>query len=350
MPQRVLLTGANGFLGSHVLHELLENGSFVRSIVRSQAKADRLLSNFQQYGSQMEISIVEDFTVSGAFNSALKASPPFNIIIHIASPFMLRTNPKNEDILLPAIKGTTELLNAVNAHAPEVRRVVLTSSCAAVLDFARPLAEDPPKTYTEEDWNPVSYSTALTGDLGTAYQASKKFSELAAWDILKTGNSTFELVTLCPPNIYGPLKHPNALASLDDLNESNYGIYQDFINSNKDAPLPGDVVPWCVDVRDLAQIHLLAVTATEAANQRIIIPGIRASSQDICDILRHNFPELEARTPIGKPGKSSVPSNGFIIQGEKMSRIVPHTFRDMNQTFVDLGRQLLEIEKRTKEQ
>jgi nucleoside-diphosphate-sugar epimerase len=180
MVQRVLLTGANGFVGSHVLAQLLARGWSVRSIVRSQAKANQVAADFPNTSpSQLDFGIVPDITAPGAFNSVVQSSPPFDTVIHTASPFLYRAIKDNREFLDPAIKGTTEVLKSVKQFAPTVTRVVITSSCAAVVNFAANPTASPMKTYTEEDWNPTTMEQALSGPPSTAYQASKKFAEQA---------------------------------------------------------------------------------------------------------------------------------------------------------------------------
>jgi nucleoside-diphosphate-sugar epimerase len=106
--------------------------------------------------------------------------PTSSIHIHPHPSFLHHCVIKdNREFLDPAIKGTTEVLKSVKAFAPTVIRVVITSSCAAVVDFAAPPATSPMKTYTEEDWNPTTMEQALSGPPSTAYQASKKFAEQA---------------------------------------------------------------------------------------------------------------------------------------------------------------------------
>jgi nucleoside-diphosphate-sugar epimerase len=187
MTQRILLTGANGFVGSHILDQLLSHGISVRSIVRSQSKAQQVLSDFPNYGSQLDFGIVPDITAPGAFDQAVQSTPPFDGVIHTASPFLYRVISDNREFLDPAIKGTLEILKSVKAHAPTVKRVVITSSCAAIIDFSAPTVTTPPKVYTEEDWNPTTWDGALTGTPNNAYQASKKFAELSG-EWLPCGN------------------------------------------------------------------------------------------------------------------------------------------------------------------
>ncbi|KAF8859161.1 NAD(P)-binding protein [Acephala macrosclerotiorum] len=315
--RRVLLTGANGFLGTHILSELLKAGFFVRSVVRSQAKASQLSKVFPEYSSRMDFGIVPDMTVPGAFNQVVQASPPFTTILHQASPFFFATTTKSEDFLLPAIEGTTNLLKAVKEFAPEVKLVIYTSSSLS------------------------SFST----NKGVAYRASKKYAELAGWNFIKEERPNFDFISINPPMIYGPMFHP--AGSVEEINKSNARIYNNFINSKKDAEMPpGGVHPY-VDVRDLAIAHVRAVVTPEVGGQRIIVGSKSVSSQEIADLLRNNFGELEGRTPIGMPGTISLTEGAYSVSNEKAKKLLGLTFRS-DECFVPLGRQLLEIEKASK--
>ncbi|KUJ07895.1 NAD(P)-binding protein [Mollisia scopiformis] len=346
MSQRILLTGANGFLGTHILAELLKAGFSVRSVVRSQSKADQLSRIFPTYASKMDFGIVPDMTIPGAFNQVVQANPPFTTVLHQASPFFFASISKNEDFLLPAIEGTTNLLKAVKEHAPEVKRVIYTSSCAAVLNFEAPIGTNPQKVYTDSDWNPVTYTQAIEGNKAIAYRASKKFAELAGWNFIQEEKPNFDFVSINPPMIYGPMHSP--AATVAEINESNVRIYNNFINSTTDAELPPGGVHMYVDVRDLATAHVRAVTTKEAGSERIIVSSKAISSQEISDLLRSNFPELDKRTPVGKPGTISLPEGAYTVSNEKAKRMLGLTFRSDEECFVELGKQLLEIEKGSK--
>lgn len=219
--------------------------------------------------------------------------------------------------------------------------MIYTSSCATVIDFKAPVSTNPRKVYTEEDWNPVEYAEAIKGDIGTAYRASKKFAELAAWSFVEEEKPNFDLVTMCPPMIYGPLTHVSSIPNFKDLNESNFRVYNGFFNAGQDADLPANGVHIYVDVRDLAIAHRLAVTTLEAGGNRIIVSARAVSSQGISDILRKGFQELDGRTPVGKPGTSSLPENVYYIANEKARRTLGCEFRSDEETFVDLGKQLV---------
>jgi nucleoside-diphosphate-sugar epimerase len=185
---RVLLTGANGFIGSHILSQLLSTGLSVRAVVRSQSKIDCLQTclppdTSNEHNPHFDFAIVPDITTPDAFNSALQsplAGHAIDTIIHTASPFLYRNVRNNlEDLLEPAVKGTQEILNAAS-QAPSVKRIIITSSIAAISSHG--LGHDgkipPGKTYTTEDWNPVTWEEAVsTPDFSIAYRASKKFAE-----------------------------------------------------------------------------------------------------------------------------------------------------------------------------
>ncbi|KAK0105511.1 methylglyoxal reductase (NADPH-dependent) gre2 [Cadophora gregata] len=345
MAKRVLLTGANGFVGSHVLEQFLLAGHSVRGIVRSQSKAQQVLADFPNHGSNLDFGIVPDITSPGAFDEVVKSNPPFDLVIHTASPFLYRVISSNREFLDPAIKGTLEVLKSVKQYAPSVKRVVITSSCAAVVDFSAPPSV-PRKVYTKDDWNPTTWEAALSGSPNTGYQASKKFAELSAWDFIKTEKPNFDLVTLTPPMVYGPLRH--SIYSPKELNESNSRIYKLFIDSKKDAELPPNGMHVYTDVRDLALAHLKAATVPEASGQRFIICAGQVSSQQISDTLRNSLPEVEERTPIGVPGGNPLPEGAYDCSSEKARNVLGMKFRSLEETFVDLGKQLLEIERKEK--
>lgn len=357
MAKRVLLTGCNGFLGAHILSQLLAKGISVRGIVRSQAKADQVRKDNPSAGETLDFGIVPDLTAPGAFDEVIKVDPPFDAVIHTASPFLYKAVEDNEkDFLAPAINGTEEILKAIKAFAPSVKRVVFTSSVAAVLDFK---AGDNGKRYTADDWNPTTWEQAVHGEKGDGYRGSKKYAEKAgknsilcfeldailtaiAWDFVEQEEPNFDLVTLCPPMIYGPLAH--TIASTADLNQSNERIYLSFMKSSKDADLPPNALYLYVDVRDIAAAHIQAMVVNEASNKRFIVSQGQISSQQISDILRSNIPELETKTPMGKPGSKALSPNAYSADSSSSETILGIKYRDATETFVDLGRQLLAIE------
>jgi nucleoside-diphosphate-sugar epimerase len=138
--------------------------------VRSEAKGRRLLNCYEGVElKRVSFVVVEDIVREGAFDEAVKSDPPFKYVIHTASPYHLNPQDPVKDFLDPAIKGTLGLLRSVKAHAPTVRRVVFTSSSAAILNPQGPQHHD--TVYDEKCWAPMTWEMALIPR--NAYRASK---------------------------------------------------------------------------------------------------------------------------------------------------------------------------------
>ncbi|KAI1374169.1 flavonol reductase [Hypoxylon crocopeplum] len=345
MSHRILLTGGNGFIGSHILAQFLDRGYSVCCAVRTKSKGDKIFKDFAKQKSQIDITVVPDIVAPGAYDAAVKEQPPFDTIIHTASPFNYGIGGSNLQFLEPAINGTLNLLRAVKDNAPSVKRVIFTGSCASVVNYER-LSSDPPKLFNEDDWNPVTWDEAVHGDQSKAYRASKKFAELEAWEFMKKEKPHFDLVTLCPPATFGPPR--NSVSSISDLNESNGRLWKACFDSSKDAPVPYIPVHTYVDVRDLAIAHVQAMIVPDAGNKRFLVSASQFGFQDICDILRSHFPELNERTPLGKPGTSSLPPGAYSIDNSRVKGVLGLGFRNLEQTVLDTARHLLDIERNEK--
>jgi nucleoside-diphosphate-sugar epimerase len=127
----------------------------------------------------LETAIVPDIVAPDAFSDAVKG---VNAIVHLASPYTFRVQ-NYEDLLIPAREGTLNVLKSA-AKEPSVQRVVITSSFAAMNQFGTDPYKQPPIKYDESFWNPITWEQALQSSARVAYQASKKFAELAAYGIV----------------------------------------------------------------------------------------------------------------------------------------------------------------------
>lgn len=170
---------------------------------------------------------------------------------------------------------------------------------------------------------------------------------MAAWDFVRDEKPNFDLVTLTPPMVYGPLLH--TIKSVNDLNQSNSRIYDLFVNSSSDKEIPPNGMHVYTDVRDLAEAHLKAMTVPEAGGKRFVICVGQVSSQEISDVLREKIPELEARTPKGTRRAKGLDEGAYTCSSAQAEKVLGLKFRSKEETFVDLAKQLLEIEKKGKE-
>ncbi|KAF2115684.1 hypothetical protein BDV96DRAFT_686891 [Lophiotrema nucula] len=295
---RVLLTGGSGFIAAHTLDILLKRGHSVVTTVRTQQKADKIKSAYQSYAEkgQLGFSIVPDIAQEGAFDKAVVSDPPFEAVLHTASPFHFNVTDVKKDLLDPAIIGTTGILKSIKKSAPSVKQVVITSSFAAIVNPDKGFW--PGHVYTEEDWNPITQEQAVENPMN-GYRASKTFAEKAAWDFLEQEKPNFTVSTINPPMVFGPIIHN--LDTLDNINTSNQRLVFAAQGKFKDEIPPTGVYLW-VDVRDVALAHILAFEKPEAANKRFFTLAGYFSNKEIASLIKKNFPQYKDLPGDSTPG------------------------------------------------
>jgi dihydroflavonol-4-reductase len=247
MAERVLVSGATGFIASHIVKLLLERGYEVRGTVRDPGKAAAVGFLKALPGAERLELVAADLNDACAFDAY---TADVDYIIHAASPYVLTVKDPQRDLVDPAVKGTLSMLEAAAASA-RVKRVIQTSSMAAVTD------EPDGRVLTEEDWNDKSTLTR------NAYSFSKAEAERAAWAFMEKREPGFELMVINPFMVVGP-------ALNDAINTSN----QIFVDMAKGAYPAIMALEWgFVDVRDVAEAHVRAMTAPEAKGRYICAAG-----------------------------------------------------------------------------
>ncbi|KAK7948688.1 NAD dependent epimerase/dehydratase [Apiospora aurea] len=300
---KVLLTGGSGFIAAHVLELLLQRGHEVVTTVRSEDKASKIRSAHPD--AKLSIVIVPDIAQPNAFDGVMK-TPGLEAVIHTASPFHYNwTDPKTE-LLDPAILGTTSVLKAIKQYAPGVKRVVITSSFASILSDAG--LQDPKKVFSEADWNPNTYEDGLKDNKATSYRVSKTLAERAGWDFVKNEKPNFDLATICPPLVFGPVVHH--LNSLQAINTSNARFVDVMQGKMRDEITPSGVHFW-VDVRDVALAHVQAMEKPEAGGKRFFVLCGKFSNRELVAAVRKNFPELKDKLPAEDVKGGDYPEAGF---------------------------------------
>ncbi|KAL4807159.1 mitochondrial ribosomal protein subunit-domain-containing protein [Aspergillus unguis] len=328
---KVLLSGGSGFIAAHTLDQLLERGFDVVTTVRSHEKGDKILAAHPNTPKEkLSYVIVKDIAQDGAFDEAVKSDPPFDYVLHTASPFHFNVQDPVKDFLDPAIKGTTGILKAIKAYAPTVKRVTITSSFAAIVN-----GKAHEKVYSEKNWNPVTWEEGL--DSANTYRASKTFAEKAAWDFVEKEKPNFDLATINPPLVLGPVVH--YLTSLDAINTSNSRISSFVRGLSKDKLPPTGVFLW-VDVRDVALAHVRTIEVPDAG-QRFFVTAGYYTNKDIVDIIRDAYPELEDRLP-PKDAPSDLPKDVYGYDNSKSTQVLGLKYRSLKESIVDTVKTLLE--------
>jgi len=303
---RVAVTGASGFIGSEVTRVLLDEGHTVHGTVRdlqNKVKSDPLTS-LDRADQRLEL-FAADLMQAGSFADAFIGC---DVVIHVASPYVLDVEDPQRDLVDPALKGTLNVLEAANAAG--VGRVVLTSSTAAITD------EPQDRVYTEDDWNETSSLTR------NPYYYSKTLAERAAWDFVDSESPTFDVVVINPSGVIGP----SLSAGLNTTTRSiadllNGGVYPAII----------DLSFAIVDVRDVAQAHVRAATEPNASGRYICASDVVPMRRTV-EVLRSNdfdgykLPRFDLTSGLGS----------FLTR--QLARFQPAGTRSFLET--NLGRQL----------
>ncbi|KAH0525787.1 hypothetical protein TsFJ059_009204 [Trichoderma semiorbis] len=338
----LLVTGATGYVAGHVIHQALTKGYNVRACVRSESAREKILATFPNYGPQLSFALVKGITRPEFFKDAF-ADGAVTGVIHLASPILLNPEDNRRDTLDPAINGAKSIIEAAKLFGPSVQRVVNTSSMAALLDVSKGLR--PGHTYSEKDWNPMTYDEAAEADPISAYCASKALAEKSMWELMESGDAkpTFSFVSVNPSMIYGPEFYP--ITGLTGLKPSTAYAW-----AIVDAPeVPPSDYAGVVDVRDVAEALLLAFETPKAAGQRYLLAK-HFDWQTAADAIREALGEPDrSRIPAGSPGSmdnGAWKSVTYGVDGSKAVRELGFEYRPLKDTMGDAIKQLLDVEKK----
>ncbi|OAN34155.1 NAD-dependent epimerase/dehydratase family protein [Mycolicibacterium iranicum] len=279
----VLVTGAAGYVGSHVVSQLLSQQYPVRAALRSRARAQELSEAVASQGLDPELIeiVLADLSADDGWPEAVAGVAD---VLHIASPFPAEAPENDDEIIVPAREGTLRVLR--HARDAGCRRVVMTSSFAAVGYSAK--ADE---HWTEDDWTDPD-------DDNTAYIRSKTIAERAAWDFVERQGGGLELTTLVPVGIFGPTLGPHLSTSVKFIQSMLKGAI------DRVAPQYFGVV----DVRDVATAHLQALTTPAAAGERILLTadGPAESFLGIARILREGLGAAASKVPTSEYSDAEV--------------------------------------------
>ena len=276
MPQTVLVTGGSGFIGSHCILQLLAAGYQVRTTVRNLKREGDVRAMLKVGGAEPGNSLrffAADLQSEAGWGEAVAGC---DFVLHVASP-LPPSVPKHEDeLIIPAREGTLRVLRA--SRDAGVKRVVLTSSFAAI-GYGHKVRETP---FTEADW------TDPNGDDVAPYTKSKTLAERAAWDLLAREGGALELSVINPVGVFGPVLGPDYSASIL------------LVQKMLDGAMPGAPRLYfgAVDVRDVADLHLRAMTNPAASGERFLaVAGDFLTMLDIAKILKARLGSSAKRVP-----------------------------------------------------
>ena len=270
----VLVTGGSGYIGSFCVLALLADGHTVRTTVRDLKKEPAVREMLRAGGAPADAKVTvlqADLQQDNGWREAVEGC---DYVLHVASPTLTSLSRNDDDMVGPARGGVLRVLRA--AHAAGVKRVVLTSAFGAV-GMGHP---EKSRVFTEADWSNVDGGIA-------PYQKSKTLAEKAAWDFVAE-HTDLELAVVNPVGVFGPVLGPDYSPSL--------GLLQRMLDGELPA-LPKFAMGY-VDVRDVADLHLRAMTDPAAAGERFLaISGHSLWVRDIAAILRDRLGDRAAKVP-----------------------------------------------------
>lgn len=340
----ILVTGASGYIANWIVKRLLEQGLTVHGTVRNPDN-EKSVAPLKAIAAQHPKGTLKlfqsDLLQSGSFDAAMVDC---EVVIHTASPFIVRGFKDPEEALIrPAVEGTRNVLDAVN-RTESVKRVVLTSSVAAIFGDNADLKDNPRGQFTEEDWNNSSSREHQP------YSYSKLMAEKEAWMIHDQQNR-WHLVAINPSLVAGPALTKNSHStSIDTLRNLGNGTLW--------PGVPDINLGW-VDVRDVAQAHIEAAFRPDAEGRHIISNGER-SFLAVAKILKQHF-NTGFKFPVLVLPKLMVKWFGGLVDPSATSRFVERnvghplkldnrrsidrlgiTYRPLEQTYVDHFQQLID--------
>jgi nucleoside-diphosphate-sugar epimerase len=273
---RVLVTGGTGFIGAHCLVQLLAAGHETRTTVRNLAREGDVRAMLRQGGADEAGARLAFFRADLSQDAGwAEAVAGCDYVLHVASPFP-STVPKDEnELIAPARDGALRVLRA--ARDAKVKRVVLTSSFAAIGYGAEGRT-----LFSEQDW------TNLDDPTVQPYPRSKTIAERAAWDFIAKEGGGLELAVVNPVGVFGPVLGPDYSTSIL------------LAKRLLDGTVPGCPDLWfgAVDVRDVADLHIRAMTDPAARGERFLATaGDFVSIRQIAQILKDEAGPAARKVP-----------------------------------------------------
>lgn len=271
----VLVTGGSGFVGSHQVLHLLGTGHQVRTTVRSLEREESVRAMLRNGGAGPGAQLSFFAADLARDDGWAEAVAGCDYIIHVASP-MPPVAPKTDDeVIIPARDGVLRVLRA--ARDAKVKRVVLTSTCGAIY-YGHPPQTAP---FDETSW------TNLDGEM-SAYVRSKAIAERAAWGFMAAEGEALELSVVNPSGIFGPVLGHDYSPSID--------LIERLMNGAFGCP---QLYFGVVDVRDVADLHVRAMTHPAAKGERFIaVSGAAMSMMEIAKVLRARLGNAAKKVPM----------------------------------------------------
>ncbi|GKT66922.1 NAD dependent epimerase/dehydratase [Colletotrichum tofieldiae] len=318
----IFITGATGFIGSHVVSQTLEAGYHVRLSVRRESQINSLKKVFSEYTARLTFVVIPDLAEPGAFNEVLRG---VEYVFHIASPMPGKGSDFKQDYLGPAKNGTIALLDAAKT-TPTIKSVIIVSSLLALLPLDAILTGnfsgkegsnpsiliDPDMEFPSDPW----------ASAGLKYHASKVLAHRAVLEWVPKNEPNYSVITLHPSFVFG---RNLTQTSADGIDGTNAMLWESFFSEKPSVPMAP------VDVRDVALAHLRALNLDvnrQSNVQEFLLSAPEAGGwkwERVVEFVNEKYPDLkiQLKGPFGEIPK---------LEAKRATELLGIKWRNMEDT------------------
>lgn len=273
--ETVLVTGGSGFLGGWCVIELLRRDFKVRTTVRDLAKEPEVRKRTASQVADADDRLTVLAADLGGDAGWAEAVAGCDYVLHVASPFPPTQPDDPDELIVPAREGTLRVLGA--ALDAGAKRVVVTSSVASIGAHRDGSSPEP---LTEDDWTDVSDESV------SPYAQSKTIAERAAWEMAREKGAEDRLATVNPGAIIGPILSEDRSYSIE--------LIERLLQGTPGTPKIGFSL---VDVRDVVDLELRAMTSDEAGGKRFIAADRFMWMSEVAAVLRERLGPAASKVP-----------------------------------------------------
>ena len=330
--ETVIITGGSGYIGQHIVAQLLQHNYNDILIEISPTRAMEIIELFKH--PNLQSKLVDQLNKPHSVDPVLKQFPHATTFIACAA---VVPNDGLDDLEHNIVEMNHDILKctleSIKRNGKGIKRVIVTSSTAAYVSPEKAFAYD--AAYSDDDWNPMSYDAWKDG-VSAAYFVSKKFNEQMAWEFVEKEKPKFDLVTIAPSFCFGPAFFDCEI-DLEHM-PSSTSIVGDLLKLKKSDAVPS-FSAGAVDVRDVAKAHAVVIDNPKASGQRLVVEAYKFTNANAINILKENFPQLKEKLP----DVELIPESKFVEPDLKRSKEILGIDRyyTMTESVVDLAKQLL---------
>lgn len=332
--ETVIITGGTGYVGQHIIAQLLHLGYKVIAIVRSQPRGLELIKQFNH--PNLQVQAVDQLDKPNSIDFVLKAHQEATVFIAGAALTDFTAKDVEKEILQKSNAIVKNTLESIAHHGKQIKRVILTSTSGSHIGPEKMFSYD--AEYTDDDWSPLPYEAGFA-NAQMAYFVSKKCNEELAWKFVKDNNTNFDLVSINPAMCLGPVKFADEVS----LEEGKYlpsttNIIANLLKLKKEDKVE-PLAAGAADVRDVAKAHVAVINNPNASGQRLIVEAYKFTNANAINILKDRFPQLKDKLPDVEP----IPESKFVEPNLTKSKeiLAIGKYYNLTDSVVDLAKQLL---------